>query len=105
MRGHAAIYRATDGLIGHRFPGAPPTLLLDHTGAKSGAQRTSPLRVRPDGHELDPRRLQGRLSQEPGAGFTTCVANPDTTVQVGSQHRRVHARVADAAASASACGR
>ena len=32
MGGHAAVYRATNGLIGHRFPGAPPTLLLDAAG-------------------------------------------------------------------------
>jgi hypothetical protein len=46
MGGHAAIYRATNGLVGHRFPGAPPTLLLDHTGAKSAKRRTSPLCTR-----------------------------------------------------------
>ena len=27
---HTALYRATRGVIGHRFPGAPPMLLLDH---------------------------------------------------------------------------
>ena len=41
MGGHAAVYRATHGLIGHRFPGSPPMLLLEHVGAKSGTERTS----------------------------------------------------------------
>jgi F420H(2)-dependent quinone reductase len=47
MRGHVLAYRATDGLVGHRFPGAPPMLLLDHVGARTGRSgrrrsRTSP---------------------------------------------------------------
>ena len=33
---HTAIYRASGGLVGHRFPATPPMLLLDHVGAKSG---------------------------------------------------------------------
>ena len=33
MKGHTLVYRATHGLVGHRFPGAPPTLLLDHVAA------------------------------------------------------------------------
>jgi F420H(2)-dependent quinone reductase len=51
MGGHAAIYRATGGLVGRRFPGAPPTLLLDHIGARSGVKRTSP-RPAPHGSRL-----------------------------------------------------
>src|SRR5439155_10574855 len=49
MGGHAAIYRLTGGLIGHWTPGAAPTLLLDHVGAKSGTKRTSPLSYIRDG--------------------------------------------------------
>ena len=30
MKGHTTAYRLTGGLIGHRFPGAPPSLLLEH---------------------------------------------------------------------------
>ena len=40
---HTVAYRATGGRIGHRVPGAPPMLLLDHVGAKSGVKRTTPL--------------------------------------------------------------
>jgi hypothetical protein len=50
--GHTAIYRASHGLIGHRFPGAPPTLLLDHVGAKSATRRTTPLLYVVDGENL-----------------------------------------------------
>jgi len=52
MGGHATIYRASHGLIGHRFPGAPPMLLVDHVGAKSGKRRTSPLVYTVDGENL-----------------------------------------------------
>ena len=52
MQGHTALYRLTGGRIGHRVPGAPPMLLLDHTGAKSGAKRTSPLVYVRDGGDL-----------------------------------------------------
>ena len=40
MGGHTFIYKASGGLIGHRVPGAPPMLLLEHVGAKSGTKRT-----------------------------------------------------------------
>src|SRR5437868_3503254 len=43
MGAHTLIYRLSGGLIGHRFPGTPPMLLLEHVGAKSGAKRTTPL--------------------------------------------------------------
>ena len=37
---HVLAYRATKGLVGHRPPGLPQMLLLDHVGAKSGQRRT-----------------------------------------------------------------
>jgi F420H(2)-dependent quinone reductase len=94
--GHTAMYRATHGLIGHRFPGVPPTLLLDHTGAKSGARRTSPIGYTVDGEDLVLVASKGGYPKNP-AWFHNLIANPDTTVQVGSSSRAVHARVADAA--------
>jgi F420H(2)-dependent quinone reductase len=95
MRGHTAIYRASHGLIGHRFPGAPPALLLDHVGAKSGTSRTSPLVYTVDGQNLILVASKGGYPKNP-AWFHNLAANPDTTVQVGSSHRDVHARVANA---------
>src|SRR5690242_5789872 len=95
MGGHAAIYRASRGLIGHRFPGAPPSLLLDHVGAKSGAHRTSPLVYGRDGQNLILVASKGGYPKHP-AWYHNLVAHPDTTVQVGSQSLRVHAHVATA---------
>ena len=93
MKGHALAYRATGGLIGHRFPGAPPTLLLDHVGAKSGTKRTSPLTYIPDGDNLVIVASKGGNPRHP-AWFHNLRANPDVTIQVGTKRRPVHARVA-----------
>jgi F420H(2)-dependent quinone reductase len=95
MGGHAAVYRATNGLVGHRFPGSPPMLLLDHVGAKSGTRRTSPLVYARDGESFVLVASKGGYPKHPG-WFHNLMANPDTTVQVGSRHLDVHARVADA---------
>jgi len=94
MQGHTAIYRASHGVIGHRFPGAPPTLLLDHVGAKSFKRRTSPLVYTVDGQNLILVASKGGYPKNP-AWFHNLVAHPDTTIQVGSSRRDVHAHVAD----------
>ena len=52
MKGHTAVYRATRGRVGHRLGSAPPSLLLDHVGAKSGTKRTAPLYYLSDGANL-----------------------------------------------------
>ena len=90
---HTLVYRATSGLVGHRIPGLAPTLLLDHVGAKSGVKRTSPLLYIPDGDDLVIVASKGGYPKHP-AWFYNLKANPDTTVQVGSERRSVHARVA-----------
>ena len=94
MAGHAAVYRATGGLVGHRIPGLPPNLLLDHVGAKSGKRRTSPLVYTIDGDNLVLVASKGGYPRNP-AWFHNLMASPDTTVQVGSRRRAVHARKAD----------
>jgi deazaflavin-dependent oxidoreductase (nitroreductase family) len=93
MKGHTTAYRVTRGVVGHRFPGAPPMLLLDHKGAKSGQQRTTPLVYTRDGNQLVLVASKGGHPKNP-AWFHNLKANPDTTVQVGSERREVHARVA-----------
>ena len=93
MDGHMLIYRATNGLVGHRIPGLPPMLLLDHVGAKSGARRTSPLLYIKDGPDVVIVASKGGFHKHP-AWFHNVGANPDTTVQIGSERRAVRARVA-----------
>lgn len=90
---HTGLYRATRGRIGHRPPGAPPMLLLDHVGAKSGTRRTSPLVYTADGDDLILVASKGGYPRNPG-WFYNLRANPETTVQVGAERRRVRAREA-----------
>jgi deazaflavin-dependent oxidoreductase (nitroreductase family) len=94
MGGHAAVYRATNGLIGHRFPGSPPVLLVDHVGARSGSRRTSPLVYARDGENVILVASKGGYPKHP-AWFHNLMANPDTRVQIGGSRRNVRARVAD----------
>ncbi len=91
---HTFLYKRTGGRIGHSIPGSPITiLLLDHVGAKSGAKRTSPLFYVRDGENLVIVASKGGFPKNP-AWYHNLLANPDTTVQVGSKHLPVHARVA-----------
>jgi deazaflavin-dependent oxidoreductase (nitroreductase family) len=90
---HTVAYRATRGVIGHRVPGGPPMLLLEHVGAKSGAKRTSPLVYVKDGDDIVLVASKGGNPKNP-AWFHNLKANPETTVQVGSEKRPVRARVA-----------
>jgi deazaflavin-dependent oxidoreductase (nitroreductase family) len=94
MGGHARIYRATGGRIGHRLPGLPQMLLLDHVGAKSGAKRTSPLLYIRDGDDLVIVASKGGYPKNP-AWYYNLVANPDTTVQLWDEVIPVRARVAN----------
>src|SRR5205807_3147841 len=93
MHGHTLAYRATRGLVGHRVPGLPPMLLLDHVGAKSGKRRTTPLVYIEDGDDLVIVASKGGHPRHP-AWFHNLRANPDTVVQTGSQRRNVRAREA-----------
>jgi deazaflavin-dependent oxidoreductase (nitroreductase family) len=93
MGAHELVYLATDGLIGHRFPGFPPVLLLDHVGAKSGIRRTTPLAYIEDGDDVVLVASKGGHPRNP-AWFHNLRANPDTTMQIGSERRAVRARVA-----------
>jgi deazaflavin-dependent oxidoreductase (nitroreductase family) len=93
---HTALYKASGGRLGHTIPGVPGRmLLLDHVGAKSGTKRTSPLLYIKDGDDVVIVASKGGFPKHP-AWFHNLKANPDTTVQIGSKHRAVHARVATA---------
>jgi deazaflavin-dependent oxidoreductase (nitroreductase family) len=91
---HTFLYRQTGGRIGHTFPGVQgKMLLLDHVGAKSGTRRTSPLLYVRDGKDIVVVASKGGFPKHP-AWYHNLVANPETTVQVGSEHLAVRARVA-----------
>jgi deazaflavin-dependent oxidoreductase (nitroreductase family) len=94
MGAHTFLYQRTGGRLGHSIPGVRgKMLLLDHVGAKSGKRRTSPLLYVEDGADLVIVASKGGFPKHP-AWYHNLLANPDTTVQVGSEKRQVHARVA-----------
>jgi len=96
MGGHARIYRLTGGRLGHRVPGVPPFCLLDHTGARSGKARTTPLIYVEAGDTLFLVASKGGYERNP-AWFHNLMAHPDTSVQIGPESHPVHARKADPA--------
>ena len=95
MGAHTFLYRWTGGRLGRRVPGLRGRmLLLDHVGAKSGVRRTSPLQYVEDGEDVVVIASKGGFEKHP-AWFHNLKAHPDTTVQIGSERRPVHARVVE----------
>lgn len=93
---HALVYRATRGRIGQRFRDSPPILLLEHTGARSGVRRHTPLAYVRDGESLVVVASKGGYPRHP-AWFHNLRAHPDVTVRVGARRIAVRAHVADPA--------
>ena len=94
MAGHAAVYKASHGWVGHRLPFLPSILVLDHVGAKSGKKRSSALLYIEDGDDAVIIASKGGYTKHP-AWYHNLRANPDTTIQIGRERREVHARVAN----------
>jgi deazaflavin-dependent oxidoreductase (nitroreductase family) len=92
---HTAVYRWTRGRLGNRVPGFPDARigLVDHVGAKSGVQRTSPLIYLEDGGNVVVVASKAGQSTSP-AWFHNLMAHPETKVQVRGEEREVRARVA-----------
>ncbi|MEV6279214.1 nitroreductase/quinone reductase family protein [Nocardia sp. NPDC051832] len=92
---HVALYRRFGGRVGGRLLGWPQTriLLLDHVGARTGIRRTSPVMYYENGAVLAIVASKAGQPTNP-AWFHNLLAHPETTVQVGSETRRVRARVA-----------
>lgn len=95
MRGHAAIYRATGGRVGGKLPGTPSMLLLDHVGAKTGKQRTTPLVYMPHGRDFVVVASKGGYPKDPG-WMHNLRAHPEARVQIGRERIAVRAREATA---------
>ena len=92
---HVALYRLSSGRLGGHIPGMPQAriLLLDHTGAKTGVRRTSPVIFYEEADLIAVAASQAGQPTNPG-WFHNLKANPDTTIQIGPLKRHVHARVA-----------
>lgn len=85
-------FRANAGKVGGPFEGAP-MLLLHSTGARSGAERINPVVYQRDEDRWVVFASKGGADTNPD-WFHNLKANPETTVQIGSEKREVRARVA-----------
>jgi F420H(2)-dependent quinone reductase len=93
---HVGLYRRSGGRVGGHVPGWPGAriALVDHTGAKSGIRRTSPVMYHEVGDAIAVAASKAGQPTHP-AWFHNLKANPDTTIQIGSTVRAVRARVAN----------
>jgi F420H(2)-dependent quinone reductase len=91
LRAHEAIYKSTDGRIGHRLIGVP-TLLLRTTGRRSGATRTCGLVYARDGDDYLVVASKGG-ADEPPAWFLNLEANPKAEIQIGRVRQPATSRI------------
>ena len=86
-------FRANEGRVGGRFEGR--TLLLLHTkGAKSKQERINPVAYIRDGERYVVIASKGGAPTNPD-WYYNVVANPELTVEVGTEKHQVHAKVAE----------
>jgi deazaflavin-dependent oxidoreductase (nitroreductase family) len=86
-------FRANEGRVGGRFDGAP-LLLLTTTGRKSGQRRTNPMMYLADGDRLLVFASKGGAPTNPD-WYGNLVANPQVTVEVGTESYPAHATVVE----------
>jgi deazaflavin-dependent oxidoreductase (nitroreductase family) len=86
-------FRANEGVVGGMFEGMP-ILLVRTTGAKSGAARINPVAYqRLDDDTVAVFASYGGAPKNPD-WFHNLVANPDVTVEIGTDTYAARARVA-----------
>jgi len=86
-------FRANAGEVGGPFEGAR-LLLLHTTGAKSGQERIAPLAYRREGDHLVVFGSKAGGPTNPD-WYHNILANPQVTVEVGTEQFAARARVAD----------
>ncbi len=69
-------------------------LLLHHTGAQSGQERVTPLVYQPVGDTWAVFASKGGAPTNPD-WFHNLIANPDATIEIGTDTVKVRARVTD----------
>lgn len=93
------LYRRTGGRLGANwrigagFRNPVPICLVEHTGRKSGLQRTTPLVYLRDGENIVVVASQAGRPENP-MWFLNVSANPEVVVQVGRERRPMVAHVA-----------
>jgi deazaflavin-dependent oxidoreductase (nitroreductase family) len=86
-------FRANGGRVGGRFQGAD-MLLLHHTGARTGAERISPLGYQLVGEGYAVFATKAGAPTNPD-WYHNLVANPQATIEVGTDTVKVVARIAE----------
>lgn len=84
-----AEFRQNGGVVGPPFEGAP-MVLVTTTGAKSGKRRTTPLVYLPDGERVVVFASKAGAPTNP-AWYHNLIANPDVTIEVGTEEYRATA--------------
>ena len=82
-------FRANEGRVGGPFEGTT-LLLLHHTGARSGASYVNPLAYQADGGRYVIFASKAGAPTNP-AWYHNLKANPDATIEVGTETIPVHA--------------
>lgn len=88
-------FRANGGEVGGTFAGAP-LLLLHTTGARSGKERVNPMMYQDIGGGRVAVFASKAGAPTNPAWYHNLVANPDVTVEIGTEIRRYRARTASA---------
>jgi deazaflavin-dependent oxidoreductase (nitroreductase family) len=86
-------FRANGGKLGGNFEGAP-MLLLHSTGARSGQERVAPMMYQEVGDDLAVFASKAGAPTNPD-WYHNLVANPDATIEIGTETVPVRARVAE----------
>jgi deazaflavin-dependent oxidoreductase (nitroreductase family) len=87
-------FRANGGKVGGPFEGFP-LVLVHHTGAKSGTKRVNPLAYQRIGDDaVAIFASKGGAPTHPD-WFYNLVANPGTSIEIGTERYDVTARVAE----------
>jgi len=86
-------FRANEGRVGGRFA-TIPILLLHHTGARSGTVRVNPLAYQADDDRFVIFASKGGAPTNPD-WYHNLRANPEATVEVGTDTLPVRARVTE----------
>jgi deazaflavin-dependent oxidoreductase (nitroreductase family) len=88
-----AEFRANAGKVGGPFEGAP-LLLLHSTGARTGKERVNPMMYQAVGDNYAVFASKGGAPTNPD-WYHNLLAHPDATIEVGTEIKRVRARVVD----------
>ncbi|MCZ0727325.1 nitroreductase family deazaflavin-dependent oxidoreductase [Mycolicibacterium iranicum] len=88
-------FRANGGKAGGIFEGKP-LVLLHHIGAKSGTERIAPLVYLPDNGRVYIFASKGGADTNPD-WYHNLVANPEVTVEIGTETYTATARVLEGA--------